>query len=390
MPWSPAVLRGRERSSVRSSVARVSDGRPDTVVANDGRIDTKPADALPIYLKDMSSVPLLSAERERELFERLERARAGLRDLVEELPGTYRPALPAQAADIDEEPDVERAGPAVDVETLHDCFERYRREHPDRADHKAVVLARRYRRELDSIKEELVLANLRLVVHIAKRYSSHGVALLDLIQEGNIGLMRAIGKFEYARGNKLSTYAHWWIKQAIVRAIADKSRLIRLPVHLHERRRKINQVSGQLSQRLGRQPEPMEIARKLHVSLDAVEKVLSTIPDAVALDDTSDEERGPSVLQTVEDSRVVSPWLHLARRDLSTKVDEILKSLPEREERVLRLRFGIGGANAYTLDQIGEMIHVSRERVRQIQAAAIRRLQASEALDDFRRFAGTV
>ena len=350
-------------------------------VASDGRMATKPVDALPIYLKDMSSVPLLGAEQERELFERLERANAGLRALVEELPEAYRPVLTARAPETEEE---------SDVETIHACFERYQREHPDRVDDKVVLLARQHRRELDSIKEELVLANLRLVVHIAKRYSSHGVALLDLIQEGNIGLMRAIGKFEYARGNKLSTYAHWWIKQAIVRAIADKSRLIRLPVHLHERRRKINQVSGQLSQRLGRQPEPLEIARKLHVSLDAVEKVLATIPDAVALDDTSDEERGPSVLQTVEDSRVVSPWLHLARRDLSARVDEILKSLPEREERVLRLRFGIGRPNAYTLDQIGEMIHVSRERVRQIQAAAIRRLQASEALDDFRRFAGTV
>ena len=390
VPRSPAGLPGRERRSVGSSVARVADGQPDTAVASDGRMATKPVDALPIYLKDMSSVPLLGADQERELFERLERARAGLRALVEELPEAYRPVLTARAPVIEEESDVEISEPAADVEIIHDCFERYLREHPNRVDHKVVLLARQHRRELGSIKEELVLANLRLVVHIAKRYSSHGVALLDLIQEGNIGLMRAIGKFEYARGNKLSTYAHWWIKQAIVRAIADKSRLIRLPVHLHERRRKINQVSGQLSQRLGRQPEPSEIAHKLHVSLDAVEKVLATIPDAVALDDTSDEERGPSVLQTVEDSRAVSPWLHLARRDLSAKVDQILKSLPEREERVLRLRFGIGRPNAFTLDQIGEMIHVSRERVRQIQAAAIRRLQASEALDDFRRFAGTV
>ena len=322
---------------MRSSVLRLD--------SHDGRVGAKPADALPIYLKDMSAIPLLDRERERELFEALERAKVGLLGLVDELPG---------------------------------------------ADRNTIRRARRYRRELDSIKEELVLANLRLVVHIAKRYSGHGVALLDLIQEGNIGLMRAIGKFEYARGNKLSTYAHWWIKQAIVRSIADKSRLIRLPVHLHERRRKINQASGQLSQSLGRKPEPVEIARKMHVSLDAVEKVLSTIPDAVALEDAANEDRSPTPLQTVEDPCAVSPWLQLARRDLSVKVDEILQSLPEREERVLRLRFGIGNSNAHTLDQIGEMIHVSRERVRQIQAAAIRRLQASEALDDFRRFAGTV
>jgi RNA polymerase primary sigma factor len=349
-----------------------SEGRPE-------RGSAKAADALPIYLKDMSAIPLLDAARERKLFESLERAKAGLRELGETLPDAYRP-----------EPATDTTDALADAERVHESFERYGRECPERADTRSLLRARRYRRELDSIKEELVLANLRLVVHIAKRYSSHGVSLLDLIQEGNIGLMRAIGKFEYARGNKLSTYAHWWIKQAIVRCIADKSRLIRLPVHLHERRRKVNQVSGQLSQRLGRQAEPLEIARKLHVSLDAVEKVLGTIPDAVALDDTGDEERGRSAIRTVEDPSAVSPWLQLARRDLSVKVDEILKSLPEREERVLRLRFGIGGHNSYTLDQIGEMIHVSRERVRQIQAAAIRRLQASEALDDFRRFAGTV
>jgi RNA polymerase primary sigma factor len=346
----------------------------------------KSADALPIYLKDMSSVPLLGADRERELFERLDRARAGLLQLASRLPEAYCPAPMAASTEDDEEVPSEIV---ADAEVIHDAFERYLREQPRRADRRRVQRARSLRREMDSIKEELVLANLRLVVHIAKRYANHGVALLDLIQEGNIGLMRAIGKFEYARGNKLSTYAHWWIKQAIVRAIADKARLIRLPVHLHERRRKINQVSGQLSQRLGRHPEPMEIARRMHISLDAVEKVLATIPDAVALEDASDEERGPSVLQTVEDPRVVSPWLHLARRDLSAKVDEILKSLPEREERVLRLRFGIGSIPPHTLDQIGELIQVSRERVRQIQAAAIRRLQASEALDDFRRFAGS-
>jgi len=373
---------------VRSSVVRVDSlDRPG---ASDARIGAKPTDALPIYLKDMSAIPLLGAERERELFERLERAKAGLSALAEKLPRAYRPAPPPEGAEAHEEPGYPASGSLADVEGIHDGFERFQREQPDVADRRAVLDARRFRRELDYVKEELVLANLRLVVHIAKRYSNHGVPLLDLIQEGNIGLMRAIGKFEHARGNKLSTYAHWWIKQAIVRSIADKSRLIRLPVHLHERRRKINQISGQLSQSLGRKPEPVEIARKLHVSLDAVEKVLGTLPDTVALEDTAEEDRGPMPLQTVQDPHAVSPWLHLARRDLSTKVDEILKSLPEREERVLRLRFGIGKPNAYTLDQIGEMIHVSRERVRQIQAAAIRRLQASEALDDFRRFAGTV
>ena len=211
----------------------VAGGRPDSASAGDGRLAAKSADALPIYLKDMATIPLLGAGRERELFENLERAKNGLRDLGETLPEAYRP---------ERSTDSEATDSLADVERVHESFERYYRERPEQADIESVLRSRRYRRELDSIKEELVLANLRLVVHIAKRYSSHSVALLDLIQEGNIGLMRAIGKFEYARGNKLSTYAHWWIKQAIVRCIADKSRLIRLPVHLHERRRKINQV----------------------------------------------------------------------------------------------------------------------------------------------------
>ena len=151
--------------------------------------------------------------------------------------------------------------------------------------------------------------------------------------------MKAIEKFEYTRGNKLSTYAHWWIKQAIVRSLADKSRVIRLPVHLHERRRKVYQMANQLSQILGRQPEPNEIANRLRISLEAVEKVLAMVPDPVALDDSGDDDKGPNPLQTVEDRGSVSPWLQLARRDLSAKVDATLKSLPPREEH----RRGRGG-----------------------------------------------
>jgi RNA polymerase sigma factor (sigma-70 family) len=341
--------------------------------------------ALPSYLRDMSSIPLLDSAQEQALFRSLDRAEAALLRMARDLPKKYLPR---------EEPNGTRGvGPRVSwplerVEGIHAGFERYIREHPRDVDPHTVLRLRRYKRELDTAKQTLVLANLRLVVHIAKRYAGHGVSLLDLIQEGNIGLMKAIEKFEYTRGNKLSTYAHWWIKQAIVRSLADKSRLIRLPVHLHERRRKVTQTANQLTQRLGRRPEPVEIAHKLRISLDAVEKVLGMIHDPVALEDTTDDDTGPSLVRTVEDTRAISPWLHLARRDLSAKVDATLRSLPPREEQVLRLRFGIGRPTTYTLDEIGQMIQVSRERVRQIQATAIRRLKASQDLDDFRRFAG--
>jgi RNA polymerase primary sigma factor len=327
----------------------------------------------------MSTVPLLDAERERDLFEGLERAKHGLTALAAKLPAGYRPrrgSAPAEGA--------HARWPLERVERIHRGFERWVRDCPGTADREAVAAARGFRRELERCKERLILANLRLVVHLAKRYAGHGVSLLDLIQEGNIGLMKAIEKFEYDRGNKLSTYAHWWIKQSIVRALADKSRLIRLPVHLHDRRRKVNQTASTLFQSLGRDPEPIEIARKLRLSLDAVEKVLGMVPEPVALEDERDDDGGPSPVDTVEDKAAVSPWLQLARRDMSAKVERTLKSLPPREEQVLRLRFGIGDDHPYTLDEIGRVLRVSRERVRQIQAAAIRRIRASQDLDDYR------
>ncbi|HXV74978.1 MAG TPA: sigma-70 family RNA polymerase sigma factor [Candidatus Polarisedimenticolaceae bacterium] len=338
-------------------------------------------DALPVYLRDMSAIPLLDARRERELFAALDRAKTGLIALGAELPARYRARRASQPHDAD---GAHASWPLERAERVHHGYERWARERPREADAERVARARRLRHQLESAKEELILANLRLVVHLAKRYAGHGVGLLDLIQEGNIGLMKAIEKFEYSRGNKLSTYAHWWIKQSIVRALADKSRLIRLPVHLHDRRRKVTQTATLLGQTLGRDPLPIEIARKLSLSLEAVEKVLRMIAEPVALEDERGEESGPSPVDTVEDTTAVSPWVQLAHRDMSARVEQTLQSLPPREEQVLRLRFGIGDDRPYTLDEIGRILRVSRERVRQIQAAAIRRLKASHELDDYR------
>jgi RNA polymerase primary sigma factor len=223
-------------------------------------------------------------------------------------------------------------------------------------------------------------------VHVAKRYAGRGLALADLVQEGNLGLMRAIEKFEVRRGHKLSTYAHWWIKQAVVRALADKVRLIRLPVHLHERRRKIAAAANDLGQDLGRSPEPIEIARRLQIPVEVVERSLEVVGEPTALEETGDDEGG-SPLSVLPDPGAVSPWAQLSRRDLNRAVEHTLRSLPPREERVLRLRFGIGLPEPCTLDEIGERIHVSRERARQIEAAALRRLRTKHALHDFRDIA---
>jgi len=336
---------------------------------------------LPAYLRDMAAIPLLDARVERDLFRRLDDARTELVALSSAVPARLLPRT-----------EIEDGGGSTSgaiglAEHIHDALERARRERRGSIDERLLRRARRLRREIDSCKERLVLANLRLVVHVAKRYAGRGLALSDLVQEGNLGLMRAIEKFEYRRGNKLSTYAHWWIKQAVVRALADKARLIRLPVHLHERRRKIAEAAAELSLGLGRNPEPAEIARRLQVSLEAVERTLGTVGEPTALEENAEDDGVASPLATLPDPAAPSPWACLARRDLSAAIEHTLRSLPPREEQVLRLRFGIGLPDARTLDEIGELIHVSRERVRQIQAAALRRLKASRALEDFRSVA---
>jgi len=338
---------------------------------------------LPAYLREMAATPLLDARCERELFRRLDRAREELVALAHALPVAYAP----RPLDDDDDDACEHTAVTGRAERVHEALERAWRARPSSIDERHLSRARALRREIDSCKEQLVLANLRLVVHVAKRYAGRGLALADLVQEGNLGLMRAIEKFEVRRGHKLSTYAHWWIKQAVVRALADKVRLIRLPVHLHERRRKIAAAANDLGQALGRSPEPAEIAHRLQIPLETVERSLDVVAEPTALEESAEEEGSGSPLSVLPDPGAISPWAQLARRDLTRAVEHTLRSLPPREERVQRLRFGIGLPEPCTLDEIGERIHVSRERARQIEAAALRRLRAKRALEDFRDIA---
>jgi RNA polymerase primary sigma factor len=247
---------------------------------------------------------------------------------------------------------------------------------------KIAVAARQYERRLDDAREALTVANLRLVVHVAKRYWGSGIPLLDLIQEGNLGLVRAVEKFRYDLGNKFSTYAHYWIRQAIERSIVDKGRTIRIPVHLNETRKKVILASTQLNQRLGRPPRSYEIARSLGLPVKKVEKVLAISTETQSLEDLPRDERGRDLLQTLEDPNAVSPYRTAARHELNAKIDQTLKSLDPREERIIRLRFGIGETGQHTLDDIGRMLALSRERVRQIEAGILRKLQKCEGLAD--------
>ncbi len=297
-------------------------------------------DPVRMYLKEIGKVPLLSAEEEIELAQKMEAGAVGKEKIA---------VLEKRLDNVDE----------AEAEELRQEIRNLQRD---------VDLG-------DEAKKRLAEANLRLVVSIAKRYVGRGMLFLDLIQEGNLGLIKAVEKFDYCKGFKFSTYATWWIRQAITRAIADQARTIRIPVHMVETINKLIRVSRQLLQELGREPTPEEIAEEMNLPVERVREILKISQEPVSLETPIGEEEDSHLGDFIQDDNVPVPADAAAFTLLKEQLVEVLGTLTEREQKVLRLRFGLDDGRARTLEEVGKEFNVTRERIRQIEAKALRKLR---------------
>ncbi len=365
---------GKNRPSLREGHRPASAGSS----THDDRSST-----LPIYLRELGQVDLLERDDESRLSRELLEAREQLVKIGLRIPAVHRDRFAS--------PDDDLSKDAIDIpiEAIEAFFERFDRYLQVGGTESLRVLARRaapHRRQVARTREAMIAANLRLVVHIAKKFTKTGLAFTDLIQEGNLGLVRAVDKFDWRRGYRFSTYAYWWIKQAIDRAVADKSRMIRIPVHLDEKRKQIHRAIRELRLELDRSPSPGEIAARVEMPLEKVQEILEAGREPQSLEGMAEDRDGYDLIQVLEDPSA-RPFQDDAAEDHETRdtVGAGLAMLPDREQEILRLRFGIGRDRPHTLEEIGREIGLSRERVRQLEAVAFDRLRKAGVLDGLRR-----
>ncbi|MBN1483953.1 MAG: RNA polymerase sigma factor RpoD [Chloroflexia bacterium] len=317
-------------------------------------------DPVRLYLQEIGRVPLLSAEEEVELAQQIVQANlASAALLALELQQGPSPPLPEEAENRE-----------ALIKEGHEALRALNPERAlDREDLEEIVL------QGDQARQHLSEANLRLVVSVAKRYIGRGMSLLDLIQEGNVGLLRAVEKFDHSKGYKFSTYATWWIRQAVTRALADQARTIRIPVHMVELINRLSRASRRLQQDLGRDPTPQELAEEIDLPLDKVLAILKTSMEPVSLEMPVGQEEDSHLGDFIEDQKIREPSDEASRKLLREQLLQVLNSLSDREREVLSMRFGLDNGHSHTLEEVGQAFGVTRERIRQIEVKALRKLR---------------